>query len=345
MGTNDAWLSRTVEPALEPDLPICDPHHHLWDFRRGSVAPRYLLDEFLADLSSGHNVVSTVFVECGTMFRADGPEALRPVGETEFAAGIAAMSESGLYGPARIAAGIVGTAFVGLGDGVAGVLDRQIAAGGGRLRGIRQGATWHESPDVPNHRTGPAPGMYLDPRFREGFRHLAPRGLSFEAWCYHTQIPELTDLARAFPETTIVLDHFGGPLGVGPFAGRADDVFAEWRRFLAPLAACPNLFVKLGGLAMEVNGYGWHERDAPPTSEVLMEATRRYYEHAIELFGVERCMFESNFPMEKLSCSYNVLWNSFKRLTAGYSAAERALLFHDNAATVYRLRRVEPVAD
>ena len=182
MATNDEWLARTVEPTLEPDLSICDPHHHLWDFRRDSVATRYLLDEFLEDLSSGHNVVSTVFVECGTMFRADGPEALRPVGETEFVAGIAAMSESGQYGRTRIAAGIVGTASLELGDRAADVLDRQIAAAGGRLRGIRQGATWHASPEVPNHRTGPAPDLYLDARFRDGFRHLAPRGLSFEGW-------------------------------------------------------------------------------------------------------------------------------------------------------------------
>ena len=342
MGTNDAWLARTVEPTLEPNLPICDPHHHLWDARSHRAAPRYLLGDFLEDASSGHNVVSTVFIECGTMYRAGGPEAFRPIGETEFAARIAAMSETGRHGATRVAAGIVGTACLELGDAVAGVLDGQIAAGGGRLRGIRQSASRHASPEVPNHRTEPAPGMYLDPRFREGFRHLAPRGLSFEGWCYHTQIPELNDLARAFPDTTIILDHFGGPLGVGPYAGRADEVFAEWRRFVAPLAACPNVFAKLGGIAMEVNGFGWHERDAPPTSGTLMEATRRYYEHTIGLFGVERCMFESNFPMEKVSCGYNVLWNSFKRLTAGYSGPERALLFHDTAARVYRLG---PAAD
>ena len=208
MATNDDWLARTVEPALEPELPICDPHHHLWGFRTTGVAPRYLLDDFLEDLSSGHNVVSTVFIECGAMFRADGPEELRPIGETEFANGIAAMSASGLYGPTRIAAGIVGTAYLDRGDEVAEVLDRQIAAGGGRFRGIREGAAWYESPDVPNHRTEPAPDMYLDSRFRAGFRHLAPRGLSFEGWCYHPQIPALTDLARTFPDTTIVLDHF-----------------------------------------------------------------------------------------------------------------------------------------
>ena len=342
MATNDDWLARTVEPTLDPELPICDPHHHLWDFRRDGVAPRYLLDDFLEDLSSGHNIVATVFIECGTMFRADGPEALRPVGETEFANGIAAMSASGQYGPTRIAAGIVATAYLDLGDAVAEVLDRQIAAAGGRFRGIRQGAAWHKSPDVPNHRTEPPPDMYLDSRFREGFRHLAPRGLSFEGWCYHPQIPALTDLARAFPDTAIVLDHFGGPIGIGPFAGRKDEVFDDWRRSIGPLAECPNVFAKLGGIAMVVNGSGWHERDTPPTSEELMQATRRYYEHTIECFGVERCMFESNFPVEKVSCSYNVLWNSFKRLTASYSADERARLFHDTAVRAYH---IDPTAD
>ena len=168
-------------------------------------------------------------------------------------------------------------------------------------------------------------------------RHLAPRGLTFEAWCYHTQLPDLLALARAFPDTTIILDHCGGPLGVGPYAGRGDEVFAEWKRAIAPLAECPNVVAKLGGLVMEVNGFGFHHRARPPTSQELTEATRRYYETTIGLFGVERCMFESNFPVDKVSCSYNVLWNSFKRLTAGYSRSEKASLFHDTAARVYRL--------
>ena len=232
----EAWLALTTEETLEPALPVCDPHHHLWDGRFERSVPRYLLDEMLADVGSGHNVVSTVFIECGAMFKADGPEALRPIGETEFANGIAAMSASGRYGPCRIAAGIVGTAYLWLGDPVAEVLDAQIAAGGGRFRGIRQGGAWHESPEIPNHRTEPAPDMYLDARFRDGFAHLAPRGLSFEGWCYHTQIPALTDLARAFPDTTIVLDHFGGPLGIGPYAGKGDEVFAAWKRDVADLA-------------------------------------------------------------------------------------------------------------
>ncbi len=337
MSRHANWLARTQEQALEPDLPICDPHHHLWDFRDERVQPRYLLDDILADIEGGHRVVSTVFIECGTMFKSDGPDAFRPVGETEFANGVAAMSASGEYGPARICAGIVGTAYLTLGDPVAGVLDAQIAAGGGRFRGIRQAASFHPSAQIPNHRTEPSAGLYLDAAFRRGFAHLAPRQLSFEAWCYHTQLAELIDLARSFDDTTIVLDHFGGPLGIGPYAGKHDEVFREWQASISELARCPNVVAKLGGIAMAVNGFGWHEQAAPPDSTSLMEATRRYYEHTIDAFGVERCMFESNFPVDKLSCSYTVLWNSFKKLTAAYSPNERAKLFHDTAASVYRL--------
>jgi L-fuconolactonase len=335
--TNQDWLALTVEEPLDPALPICDPHHHLWDLYTARVAPRYLLDEILEDVGGGHNVVSTVFIECGAMFKRDGPEALRCVGETEFVNGIAAMSASGVYGPTRVAAGIVGTADLRLGDAVAPVLDAQIAAGGGRFRGIRRAAAWNADPALPSHRTRPGPGLFLRDDFRAGFALLAPRGLTFEAWCYHHQIPDVTALARAFPATTIVLNHFGGPLGIGPYAGRADEVYAQWRASITELAACPNVVAKLGGINMEMNGFGWHERPRPPGSRELAEATRRYYEFTIEKFGAARCMFESNFPVDKASCSYTVLWNSFKRLTSGCPPAERAALFHHTAARVYRL--------
>jgi L-fuconolactonase len=335
---NHNWLAQTVEEPLEPELPICDPHHHLWDRETPRVAPRYLLDEILEDVGGGHNVVSTVFIECGAMYRPDGPEALRPVGETEFVNGIAAMSASGLYGLTRVAAGIVGTVDLRLGDDVAAVLDAQVVAGGGRFRGIRRAAAWDAGAGVPKHRTNPGPGLFARDDFRRGFAHLAPRGLTFEAWCYHPQIPDVTALARAFPATTIILNHFGGPLGVGPYAGRAKDVYAEWRRSIGELAGCPNVVAKLGGINMEMNGFGWHERSRPPDSQELAEATRHYYEFTIERFGADRCMFESNFPVDKASCSYTVLWNSFKRLTSGCSPAEKAQLFHDTAARVYRLR-------
>jgi predicted TIM-barrel fold metal-dependent hydrolase len=334
---NHDWLALTVEEPLDPDLPICDPHHHLWDFRTNRVASRYLLDEILEDVGGGHTIVSTVFIECGAMFTQDGPEALRPVGETEFVNGIAAMSASGLYGTTRIAAGIVGTADLRLGDAVAAVLDAQIAAGGGRFRGIRRAAAWDPHPAVPDHRTNPGPGLLLRDDFRTGFKHLARRGLTFEAWCYHPQIPDVTSLARAFPDTTIVLDHFGGPLGIGPYAGKADQVYADWRASISELARCPNVVAKLGGINMEMNGFGWHERARPPGSQELADATRRYHEFTIERFGADRCMFESNFPVDKASASYTVLWNSFKRLTSGCSTADKAKLFHDTASRVYRL--------
>jgi L-fuconolactonase len=224
-----------------------------------------------------------------------------------------------------------------LGDAVAPVLDAHLVAGGGRFRGIRLGATWDASDAIPNHRTNPPKGLLLRPDFRAGFAHLAPRQLTFEAWCYHHQIPEVTDLARAFPDTTIILDHFGGPIGIGPYAGKAKEVYAQWRAHVTELATCHNVVAKLGGINMEVNGFDWHEKSRPPSSQELADATRHYYEYMLEQFGVDRCMFESNFPVDKASCSYVVLWNSFKRLTSGYSAGEKAKLFHDTAARVYRL--------
>jgi len=335
--SNLTWLERTVEDTLEPDLPICDPHHHLWEFRHERVAHRYLLEDILRDVNAGHNIVSTVFIECGAMYRANGPESLRVVGETEFVNGIAAMSASGLYGPCRIAAGIVGNANLKLGAAVAEVLDAHIRAGGDRFRGIRHQGNWDASDAIKNGRGGPKQDEFLDPLFREGFAELAPRNLSFEAWCYHPQIPYLTDLARAFPDTTIVLNHFGGPLGIGPYAGQRDVIFKTWQRDMSELAGCDNVVAKLGGINMEENGFGWHEQAAPPSSETLMRATRPYYEHTIEIFGPDRCMFESNFPVDMVTCSYNVLWNSFKRLTSDYAMQDKAKLFHDTATRVYRL--------
>jgi predicted TIM-barrel fold metal-dependent hydrolase len=337
MATNDDWLALTVEETLEPDLRICDPHHHLWEFRTERVEPRYLMDELQADLGSGHNIVSTVFIECRAMYRPEGPEALKFVGEVEFVNGIAAMSASGLYGPTKVAAGIIGSADLLMGAGAGETLDAQIAAGGGRFRGIRRSATWDADEKIRNSRADPTPGLLLDKTFREGFAELERRNLTFEGWIYHHQIPELTDLARAFPGITIILDHLGGPLGVGPYKGKRDDYFESWKSDIADLASCSNVVAKLGGINMDINGFFWHENPKPPTSQELHEATRKYYEHMIEQFGVDRCMFESNFPVDKLSCSYNVLWNSFKRLASDYSADEKAALFHDTATRVYGL--------
>ena len=335
--SNRDWLALTVEEPLDPELPICDPHHHLWEFRHDRVAHRYLLDELLLDLNAGHNIVSTVFIECNAMYRAHGPDHLREVGETEFANGVAAMSASGQYGTCRVAAGIVGTAQLKLGAAVGEVLDAHLQAGGGRLRGIRHRGSWDASDAVHNGGPTTVEHEYLVPQFREGFAELAPRGLSFEAWLYHPHLRDVTDLARAFPDTTIVLNHFGGPLGVGPYAGAREAIFSSWQQDIAELAACDNVVAKLGGINMEINGFAWHEKPKPPSSQELMETTRPFYEHTISCFGVDRCMFESNFPVDMVTCSYTVLWNSFKRLTAAYSASEKAALFHDTATRVYRL--------
>jgi L-fuconolactonase len=332
-------LPAPEEPVLDPGLPICDPHHHLWD--RGGH--RYLLHELLADTGerdgggAAHNVRSTVHVECWSMYRDSGPEALRPVGETEFINGIAAMSASGGYGPTRVAAGIVGYADLRLGSAVQEVLQAYIAAAPARFRGIRHASAWHADARIRNAHTDPSEHLLRDPVFRQGFAQLARHGLSFDAWLFHTQLAELTELARAFPDTTIVLDHVGGPLGIGPHAGRASEVLADWRRDIDELVACPNVVVKLGGLAMPINGFGWHKRAQLPGSRELADAAAPYVHHAIERFGAGRCMFESNFPVDKVSCSYRLLWNSFKLLAAGCSAAEKAALFHDTAVRVYRL--------
>ncbi len=345
MAITDDWLSLTTEETLEPDLKICDPHHHLWDagfdpsakFRSEQVESRYLFDEILAEVNSGHNVISTVFIECMSMYRADGPAHLRPVGETEFVNGIAAMSASGRYGSCRIAAGIVGLTDMNLGSGAREVLEAHISAGAGRFRGIRHAASWDASDDIRNSHTQPTQHMLADAKFREGISQLAPLNMSFEAWCYHPQIRDVTDLAQAFPDTTIILNHFGGPLGIGPYARKREEIFTQWRLDISNLAKCQNVVAKLGGINMKVNGFDWDLRDKPPSSEELAEVTRVYYDHCIEVFGPDRCMFESNFPVDKRTCSYNVLWNTFKRIASGCSNSEKAALFHDTAARVYRL--------
>jgi predicted TIM-barrel fold metal-dependent hydrolase len=326
------WVGSVREQVLEPDLPIIDPHHHLWD-RPGD---RYMLAELLADCSDGHNVVSTVFVECRVMYRQDGPQSLKSLGETEFVNGVAAMSASGAYGSVRACAGIVGNVDLRLGDEARAALEAHIAAAGGRFKGVRNGSAWHAS-GIKATSASPPPGLLLDAAFRRGFAHLAGLGLSFDGWLLHTQIEEFLDLAQAFPDTVMVLDHVGGPLGIGPYVGRRAEVFAEWEASVRRLAACENVHVKLGGLAMHTAGFDFHARPAPPSSSELEAAWRPYIETCIDAFGVSRCMFESNFPVDKGSCSYRTLWNAFKRIAAGSSADEKAALFSGTARKVYRL--------
>jgi predicted TIM-barrel fold metal-dependent hydrolase len=328
------WLAQRKEEVIDPARPIVDPHHHLWD--RGGQ--RYLIEDIAADIASGHNVIATVYVEARSMYRAGGPEALRPVGEVEFANGAAAMSASGGYGPAAICAGIVGHANLLLGDGARAVLEAEIAAGNGRFRGIRHSSAWDADPDVAHMYATRPKGLLLDPTFRKGFACLAPLGLSFDAWMFHPQISDLADLARAFPDTKIVLDHCGGPVGLGVYANRREEIFKGWKASIAEIAKCPNVAVKLGGLAMRLLGYDFHERPKPPSSEEAAAAWRPYIETCIEAFGPARAMFESNFPPDKGQCSYQVIFNAFKRIAAPYSETEKTALFSKTAADVYRLK-------
>ena len=330
---NQIWLNQVQEEILEPDLPICDPHHHLWD-HRGS---RYLLDEVLADTGSGHRVLNTVFVECGSMYRQDSTGELAPVGETEFVQGIAAMSASGNYGETRIARGIVSYADLTLGTAVADVLHAHANASVNRFRGIRHAASWHDSAEIRNSHTNPPRALMLHDDFRSGMSVLDEMGFSFDAWMYHHQIPEFVDLATTFPNVTMILDHFAGPLGIGPYAGRRDEVFSVWKDTVGELKDCTNVHFKLGGINMKINGYDWHKRDLPPTSDELVDVTAPYYEHCIDTFGADRCMFESNFPVDKESCSYAVLWNAFKKMSRTRTDRERRALFHDTAVNAYRL--------
>ena len=327
------WLDQVREDIIEPDLEICDPHHHLWD-RNGS---RYLIDELLADVYTGHKVTSTVFVECDSMFSLDVPPHLAPVGETEFVQGVAAMSSSGQYGDCRVAAGIVSFADLTLGKDLRPLLEAHMAASPNRFRGIRHATSWHVSPKIRISHSNPAEHLMLQDDFLEGLNLLGRMGLSFDAWCYHTQVPEFVKMAQACPDVTIILDHFGGPLGIGPYEGKQDQVLASWRDAIGGLAEADNVYFKLGGINMKINGFGWHKRPRPATSDELVEKTAPYYEFCIDTFGADRCMFESNFPVDRESVSYPVLWNAFKKIAASRSAEEKHRLFRGTAMAAYRL--------
>jgi predicted TIM-barrel fold metal-dependent hydrolase len=330
-----AWLAKHKEPVLEPELPIIDPHHHFWDNpHRG----HYLLPELLSDVGGGHNIVSTVFLECRAMYRRSGPAEMAALGEVEFVNGIAAMSASGTYGNCRVAEVIIGGGDLTVGARVRKLFEAQMDAAGGRLRGMRHGVSWDEHESVQKYASRVvAPHQVMDSKFRDGFAQLAPLGMSFESWQYHPQLPDAIDLARSFPGTTIILNHVGGVLGVGPYAGHREEIRQSWLKNIQELAKCPNVYCKLGGVGMVSFGFDYHERDTPPSSEDLAAGWRQYIEPCIEAFGVDRCMFESNFPPDKQSGGYTELWNAFKRITAKASADEKKALYSGTAAKVYRM--------
>ena len=334
-GGND-WLALTPEEALEPEIPICDPHHHFWDYRTERIPyQRYLLHELADDVNGGHNVRSTVFVEARSMYRPGGPEEMRPVGEVEFVQGLAAASDNGLYGPCKAAAAIVGHANLNLGDNVRPVLEALQAASPNRFRGIRHSVTWDPNPEVENTAAHKAEGQMSSDNFRAGARVLADMGMTLEGWMFFPQMHELAEFAKAVPNLTIILNHIGGLIREGPYAGRDEEVFQAWRDGISAAASCPNVVIKLGGIGMPRTGFDWHARTKPIGSEELAKDMKPFIDHCIDQFGPNRCMFESNFPVDKVSYSYTVMYNAFKRLTTQYSASERADMFHDVAARVY----------
>ena len=330
MFNNTEWLSQVREDVIDPGREIVDPHHHLWPRPHLS----YDLEELWGDTEDGHRVAQTVFMECGAAYRTDGPESLRPVGETEF---VTAAAERAARAPDKAQiAGIVAHADLRLAE-LDSVLDAHEAAAKGRLRGIRHAGARDES-GAPLSIRGRAPkGLFADAGFRRGLTLLGARGLTFDTWIYHHQLPDYAALARAVPGTAMILDHFGTPLGVGPYAGRRNEIFAKWKDDIAEVAACPNVYAKLGGMAMPDNGYGWNEAAKPPGSDEFAEVQAPWYHHAIKLFGPERCMFESNFPVDRLSIGYRTLWNGLKKIAGDYPESAKEALFSRTARKVYKL--------
>jgi L-fuconolactonase len=321
----DEWRALVDEAIVDPEQRIVDPHHHLWP---AGPLP-YSLADLLADIGSGHHVEHTVFMECHAAYRTDGPPEFKPVGETEFVA-TEAQRSGGLI------AGIVGHADLRLSN-LDEILDAHTEASAGLFRGIRHALSRPEPGEGLMFSAGAPAGLSEDPAFRAGVARLGARGLTYDTWHYHYQNREFLDLARAVPDTVMVLDHFGTPIGIGRYADQRDAIFADWQRDISDIAQCENVVAKLGGMAMPDNGFGWHAAEQPPTSDEFVAAQGRYYRHMIECFGADRCMFESNFPVDRMSISYRVLWNGLKKIAGAYSDAERGALFAGTATRVYRV--------
>ena len=333
MPINKKWLESFEEETLEPNLKICDPHHHLWQHPTST----YLTEEFLRDVGSGHHISSTVFVECMSSYYQDSSRALAPVGETEFVEKLTKRNAKN-NPQTDIAKAIVGFADLLLGDSVEKVLDAHLEQSPNRFKGIRHACGWDSSDQIRNSHTNPSRFLYIDETFQKGFSKLYGHGLTFDAWLYHPQHEDLLALAKSFPNQIIIVDHVGGPLGIGPYQNERQSVFKCWKKTISQLAECENVLIKLGGLCMATSGFEWHKKKQPPSSLQLAEATAPYLNFCIEQFGTKRCMFESNFPVDKISCSYNVLWNSFKRITQSFSDEEKQDLFHDVATKTYNIK-------
>lgn len=334
----DPWLEQVREDIVEPGREIIDPHHHLW--QRG-LGWNYMLDDLWRDTGSGHKVVKTVFMECHAFYDKDAPAHLQSLGETRTVAAI--CRESRGHGPGKPpVAALVGHVDLRLAGQSETLLRDVIAlhqeAGGGFLRGFRHAGAHDSNSDKFFIRPRAPAYLYGQEAFRQGMRVLADLGLTYDTWHYHHQNQDYCELARAVPECTMILDHFGTPLGVGVYAGCRDEIFQQWKDDIREISRCPNVYAKLGGMAMPDNGYGWDKAQLPPDSDEFVRKQKRYYLHAIECFGPERCMFESNFPVDRWSLSYHVLWNGLKKMVADFSPAEKHAMFYGTAERIYHLQ-------
>ena len=333
------WINGVSEEIIDPDRPIIDPHHHLWHGPKNppgiKESYRYLLEDLWNDTSSGHNIKKTVFIDCGQEYYSEGPDQFKPVGETEFVVGVSKEASKD-KSKAQIA-GIIGHANMMLGSSVREVLEIHNDMGDGLFRGILHSGGWDEDESVKNAHSHPTTHIYLEEKFQEGLQVLASMDMVFDTWHYHNQIQDLTKLAKSLPDLIIIHDHFGGPLGIGPYINKRDEIFDKWKEDIYELSQCKNVFSKLGGLAMPVNGWEWHKRDLPATSNEIINEQSRYYLHTLECFGSSRCMFESNFPVDRQSVSYHVIWNAFKKMTNNFSEEEKSDLFYETANKVYKL--------
>jgi predicted TIM-barrel fold metal-dependent hydrolase len=335
----EGWIDLVQEEILDPNIEIIDPHHHLWhgpeDHPGVKGSYRYLLEDLWKDTSSGHNIKKTVFIDCGQEYYQEGPEQFKPVGETEFVVEIAKQAQEDLS-QAQIA-GIIGHANMMLGSSVKEVLELHLDKGEGLFRGIRHAGGWDKDERVKNAHSHPTPYIYLEDKFQDGLRELSSLGMVFDTWHYHNQIKDLTKLANNIPELVIIHDHFGGPLGIGPYIGKREEIFEQWKEDIYELSRCKNVYAKLGGLAMPVNGWDWHKRDKPASSDEIVSEQGKYYLYTLECFGPERCMFESNFPVDKQSVAYHIIWNAYKKMVKDYSEKDKFNLFFGTAEKVYKL--------
>ena len=336
-GGND-WLELTKEETIEPEIPICDPHHHFWDYRNERLPyQRYLLHELMNDINT-HNVQSTVFIEARAMYNDNAPKDFKPVGEVEFVQGLSAASASGVYGKSRAASSIIGHANLNLGSKVEPVLEALISASPNRFKGIRHIVAWDKNKEVATTPVYKLEEQMSTNNFIEGAKVLNKMGLTFDSWMYFHQLPQLLNLAKQIPTLPIIVDHIGGLLQVGPYSQRKEEVIETWKKNISDLSECPNVSIKLGGLGMPITGHDWHLREKPVGSKELSGQMKPYLDYCIEKFGPNRGMFESNFPVDKVSFSYRVLYNAFKRYSKNFSKSERSAMFHETAVKIYDIK-------